>query len=1419
MHRARVLFLPLLCLCVLAALLVYLSPVHEAAGEPASGGASARLSWRPCSDSLFPVSLPLSAPSPEGRLYIAGADINAGVDRGGATFAVYAESAGETFKWGRSLLSRPMGRAAELVTTVLARVAGTAGGVWRECTVIDGGRGSSMAMQCPGVELDAARMLRGGHRELTVEFGHVPGVAHARVGFCARPQASGGGRPRIGACLAPLTYAVRPYAVAEWVEYHKLLGVSKFWIYDRTEVANKTYADVVRELGIGGEPGSVVVRRVPFMSQKPENVRRSLYFWDQRELLAHCLFHARGEVDLVTVWDMDEFLDDPKGRFLAGLWRDLERSSDGCARIRFGHEIGPYPQNVSYDPERLLLDQFRQPVRKLVSPPKMRIAKDLRSSSTRESAIRAVRAALSAGAQSWAAEFCSAGGAHALASAAARLCAHSPGGASDASVAGVCACAASLATACAESARDKRLVAAVALCARRVTAEARAAALAYLAASAAGGAEWQRRVVAALHGAAGGGPAGAWGPVAEALAASAGERRSAAALALACVCGAPDAASRRGLLEEMLGVDGADVAPALDEEGARRWSEALGADAEYRASISGPAGASAGDAGELARLAAERVVSDAQCKAALLSVLRSLDKVRVRMCDAARRAALLQFNEADRRAAVKSGALVDYEKELHDQLRDARKKVAEYKKAEEARAKEEERRAKQAKDGAAPDGVVAQSRAVDQLRKENAVAAERIAKLEADLKHERKKAAAAVASQKAPQQAAAPDPELVKQLQSLKEELAKTKSDAVAAERAAKQRQTVEAQLREQLDAEKASRTKAESEKVAAEQKANDLAEAARRTDVGRGAELTAAQRRLAELEASTAAMRAASEELERQRAAQMAECSRLRDELAATSALKSKAAELEAALQAASNANEQHKREEHVAKEESERIKRENASLSEQLAAKKAEADALAAKAMEAQNKAVLAQTGPQAQDAASATEIARLTRELEAALARERELNAAKSQDAQQAVSADTMRSSLEGVRKELEAVIQKLEKLFAAKAAAEKKADPAAAGGKAQAIKLLDPKKSQNISITLSSVKAPVAELVSAVWSLDSNTLGPVFITNFVKCVPSSEEAEMLKEHADERAALDRPEQFLLDLSEVPRLQQRAESLLFQMQFGPKLAETAPGCEALLSACSQVRESKKFLRVLEVVLALGNFINAGSVRGGLYGYRLESLTQLSELRSSSDPKYTLMHALNEMLTEHMSDAVDWWNDMSAIEAARRSPLTQQQADLASLRKGLKQLENELSEYASVPNKPEKDKFEQVMNAFLAESKAQFEKVEATFKAAEESFKKTVEFFGEDPSMTTEDFFAAICNFHTAFDKAAKEIKDNQDKADKAAKMAEKKAAAPAVGRGRGQPGNQPAVAMEAMAMFGQPKKALPTDDDESIDDLLNK
>lgn len=67
--------------------------------------------------------------------------------------------------------------------------------------------------------------------------------------------------------------------------------------------------------------------------------------------------------------------------------------------------------------------------------------------------------------------------------------------------------------------------------------------------------------------------------------------------------------------------------------------------------------------------------------------------------------------------------------------------------------------------------------------------------------------------------------------------------------------------------------------------------------------------------------------------------------------------------------------------------------------------------------------------------------------------------------------------------------------------------------------------------------------------------------------------------------------------------------------------------MEASREVSRSRRLRRLLEVVLALGNYMNRGA-RGNATGFRLASLNRLADTKSSACKGTTLLHYLVEIL-----------------------------------------------------------------------------------------------------------------------------------------------------------------------------------------------
>lgn len=103
-------------------------------------------------------------------------------------------------------------------------------------------------------------------------------------------------------------------------------------------------------------------------------------------------------------------------------------------------------------------------------------------------------------------------------------------------------------------------------------------------------------------------------------------------------------------------------------------------------------------------------------------------------------------------------------------------------------------------------------------------------------------------------------------------------------------------------------------------------------------------------------------------------------------------------------------------------------------------------------------------------------------------------------------------------------------------------------------------------------------------------------------------------------------------IPHYEQRLRSLHYKKRFNAWVSEIEPRVKAVMEASREVARSRKLKKLLEIVLALGNYMNRGA-RGNALGFRLASLNKLADTKSSSLKGTTLLHYLVEVADKKVS------------------------------------------------------------------------------------------------------------------------------------------------------------------------------------------
>eukprot|EP00300_Choanocystis_sp_HF-7_P014570 c18734_g1_i1.p1 GENE.c18734_g1_i1~~c18734_g1_i1.p1 ORF type:complete len:469 (+),score=115.76 c18734_g1_i1:90-1409(+) len=153
------------------------------------------------------------------------------------------------------------------------------------------------------------------------------------------------------------------------------------------------------------------------------------------------------------------------------------------------------------------------------------------------------------------------------------------------------------------------------------------------------------------------------------------------------------------------------------------------------------------------------------------------------------------------------------------------------------------------------------------------------------------------------------------------------------------------------------------------------------------------------------------------------------------------------------------------------------------------------------------------------------------------------------------------------------------------------------------------------------------------MDQTLLTPDVLEILLKCLPSAEEAEIIRNHLannpDDQEKLSDVEQFFSEMSSVPHAQVRVKGMVALVKGSQDLDFIREKVKVMKKVMQEVRESSDLKRVLRVVLAIGNALNAGSNRGGASGFRIDDLTRLKDTKTV-DNSMTLLHFVAQKLVE---------------------------------------------------------------------------------------------------------------------------------------------------------------------------------------------
>lgn len=165
---------------------------------------------------------------------------------------------------------------------------------------------------------------------------------------------------------------------------------------------------------------------------------------------------------------------------------------------------------------------------------------------------------------------------------------------------------------------------------------------------------------------------------------------------------------------------------------------------------------------------------------------------------------------------------------------------------------------------------------------------------------------------------------------------------------------------------------------------------------------------------------------------------------------------------------------------------------------------------------------------------------------------------------------------------------------------------------------------------------------------------------------------------------------------------------LRYEELVQDVKPDIVAGTAACEEVKGSKKFAKILELILLLGNYMNSGSKNGQAFGFEISFLTKVCcnalsldrkhemdrrrspyhifpfdfQLTSTKDVdnKQTLMHYLVDTIERQFPECLSFSEELAHVDRASRVSLENVQRTLRQMDSNIRNLEQDLSN-AKIP------------------------------------------------------------------------------------------------------------------------------------------
>jgi hypothetical protein len=267
-----------------------------------------------------------------------------------------------------------------------------------------------------------------------------------------------------------------------------------------------------------------------------------------------------------------------------------------------------------------------------------------------------------------------------------------------------------------------------------------------------------------------------------------------------------------------------------------------------------------------------------------------------------------------------------------------------------------------------------------------------------------------------------------------------------------------------------------------------------------------------------------------------------------------------------------------------------------------------------------------------------------------------------------------------------------------------------------------------------------------SLQWNNVRRNTVINSSTGIPNEDERLLYEKFEGDLKGLSSVDYLLFHLSKDKRLSEKIKTLMYMKSVKENVEELKKLIQTRMEGSTQLRESEKFHKLLELILIIGNTLNKGKRFGNAKGFKLDILTTLVTTKSS-DGTISLLDYLISIIDEKNTNIRDFYEELTSIPSCSRISFDDIKLQMDDILKIQIHLMKESTFYSK--DTQWKDYSNKIQDSFLELSEV-VQSMQSSMECMKKDYEETIEYYGDDMKRKDVEIFKIVSNFIAEYKKS---------------------------------------------------------------------